>query len=153
MSPTAETLVASIGIAGDFGEAPATTGPGSSCVVENALAAVGCFDAPEEGDGVTAAGEGVAGEGGEGIATGAGDVEGMAVCVVAEAEGAALGEEDLCSGAEGSGFVSCVRNSEEMGSIGALGGIGCTGGGAVGAGVDSTTWVVGVLAGGEGGTT
>ena len=153
MSPMAETLVVSVGTGEDFGEVPAITGPGNSCVVENALAAVAWFDAAEEGDGVAAAGEGAAAEGGEGIATGAGDGEGTAVSVDGEAAGAELGEDDFCSGTEGSGFVSCVRKSEEMGSIVVLGGIGCTGGGAGEAGVDSTTWIVGVLAGGEGGTT
>ena len=44
------------------------------------------------------------------------------------------------------GLVSCVRNNEEIGSIGVRGGIDCTA--STGVGADSTTEGAGVLAGG-----
>ena len=96
---------------------------GTSCVLINAPAApcdcdvvMGGAARISEGDaiavgdgGVTAAGEG----GGEGTAARAG----------AATTGGGVGAGTVCSGADGTGLVSCVRNSEEIGSIGVRGGI------------------------------
>jgi hypothetical protein len=120
---------------------------GTSCVLINAPAApcdcgvvVVGPDRTSEGDatavghgGLTAAGEG----GGEGTAARAG----------AATTGGGVGAGTVCSGADGTGLVSCVRNSEEIGSIGVRGGIDCTGG-MTGVGADSTTGGVGVLVAG-----
>jgi hypothetical protein len=59
--------------------------------------------------------------------------------------GEGLGAKALGFTVGGRGFVSCVRNSDEIGSIGARGGIDCMGGSGVGGG--SITGV-GVHAGG-----
>ena len=120
---------------------------GTSCVLINApealcdcgvvvLGAVRTSegDATGVGDGgVTAAGEG----GGEGTAARAG----------AATAGGGVGAGTVCSGAGGTGLVSCVRNSEEIGSIGVRGGIDCTGD-TTGVGADSTTGGAGVLVAG-----
>lgn len=120
---------------------------GTSCVLINVPAApcdggvvvVGAArtseaDATGVGDGgVTAAGE----AGGEGTAARAG----------AATAGGGVGAGTVCSGAGGTGLVSCVRNSEEIGSIGVRGDIDCTGD-TTGVGADSTTGGTGVLVAG-----
>ena len=78
--------------------------------------------------------EGAGVEGGEGTATGSGGGVGAAACAGVDAGG-----DELGSGADGRGFVSCVWNSDEIGSIGVRGGMDWVGGGAAGAGADSTT--------------
>ena len=119
---------------------------GTSCVLINAPAApcdcgvvVGGAARISEGDntgvgdgGVTAAGEG----GGESTAPGAG-----------AATAGGVGAGTACSGAGGTGLVSCVRNSEEIGSIGVRGGIDRTGD-TTGVGAESTTGGAGVLVAG-----
>jgi len=96
---------------------------GTSCVLINAPAApcdcdvvMGGAARISEGDntgvgdgGVTAASEG----GGESTAAGAG----------AATAGGGVGAGAVCSCAGGTALVSCVRNSEEIGSIGVRGGI------------------------------
>ena len=122
-------------------------GRGTSCVLVNAPVAACDFGAAVAGaastSGVNATGVGD----GEVTAAGEGGGEGTAARPGVATAGGRLGAGRFCSGAGGTGLVSCVRNSEEIGSIGVRGGIDCMGGTA-GVGAGSTTGGGGVLAGG-----
>ena len=122
-------------------------GRGTSCVLVNAPAAACDFGAGVAGAARTSEGEATGVGDDEVTAAGAGGGEGPAVRAGAATTGGGLGAGTFRSGAGGTGLVSCVRNSEEIGSIGVRGGIDCTGGTtAVAAG--STAGGGGVLAGG-----
>jgi len=113
-------------------------------VLVNAPGAVCNIVAAATGAARTSEGEADGGDG-EVTARGAGRCECTAAGADAATGGGGLGAGALWSGPGGAGLVSCVRNSEEIGSIGVRGGIDCTGG-VTGAG--STTGAAGALAGG-----
>ena len=119
-------------------------GRGTSCVLVNAPGTVCNFAAAATGPDRTSEGEAGGGDG-EVTATGAGGGEDTAAGADAATAGGGLGAGVLWSATGDTGLVSCVRNSEEIGSIGVRGGIDCTGG-RTGAG--STAGAAGALAGG-----
>ena len=120
---TAEEFAVACAVLGDVVSDTCDGWRGTSCVLINAPAApcdcgvvvggaarISEGDAPAVGEGgVTAASEG----GGESTAAGAG----------AATAGGGVGAGAVCSCAGGTALVSCVRNSEEIGSIGVRGGI------------------------------
>ena len=137
-------------VSGVVGEGVCDTcdgGRGTSCVLVNAPAAACDFGVAGAGVARTSEGDATGVGDGEVTAAGAGCGEGTAARAGAATVGGGLGAGTFCSGAGGTGLVSCVRNSEEIGSIGVRGGIDCTGG-TSSVGADSTTGGVGVLAGG-----
>lgn len=95
------------------GAVPPDDGAVMSCVFENVPCAV--CEATGAGSGAAAAESGAGGD-----STGAvGAGEGMAVVSSTGGEATAAGVSAVTGG---SGFVSCVRNSDEMGSMGVRGG-------------------------------
>jgi len=118
-------------------------GRGTSCVLVNAPVAACDFGVALASAASTSGGDATGVGDGEVIAAGEGGGEGTAACPGIAIAGGGLSAGRFCSGACGTALVSCVRNSEEIGSIGVRGGIDC---------MDGTTGVgAGPITGGGGG--
>jgi len=119
-----------------------------SAVAEESVPSVGdgtfCVFAPGPASGV-GAGEAGASATAAGAAAGGGATGGTGTAARRDSE---IGGGGLSEAGGVMAFVSCVRNNDEMGSMGALGGIGWTGGGTTGGGTDSRTGEIGSMTGG-----
>jgi hypothetical protein len=135
ISAVAEESVPSVGDGRGDWETLGDTATDASCVFEIALGPASGVVAGDAEASVAATG--AAAEGGATGGTG-----------TPARGGSEVGRGGFCSGSDDvMGLVSCVRNSDEMGSMRALGGIGWTGGDATGGGADSRTGEVGSIAG------